>query len=52
MSGKLEMSNVFPELGRSPRKGNHNPLPHSFLENSMDRGAWQAIVHSFAKSQT
>ena len=24
----------------------------SCLENSMDRGAWQAIVHGVAKSQT
>ena len=25
--------------------GNGNPLQCSCLENSMDRGAWQAIVH-------
>ena len=29
-------------LGRSPGKGNGNPLPYSCLENSMDKGAWQA----------
>ena len=22
-----------------------NPLQYTYLENSMDRGAWQAIVH-------
>ena len=28
------------------------PLQDSCLENSMDRGAWQAIVHGVTKSQT
>ena len=28
--------------GRSPGKGNHNPPQCSCLENSMDRGSWQA----------
>ena len=28
------------------------PTPVSCLENSMDRGAWQATVHGIAKSQT
>ena len=38
-------------LGRSP--GNDNPLKEfSCLENSMDRGAWQATVHGVVKSQT
>ena len=27
------------------------PFQYSFLENSMDRGAWQATVHGVAKSQ-
>ena len=31
-------------LGRSPGVGNGNPLQCSFLENSMDRGAWWLIV--------
>ena len=31
-------------LGRSPGEGNGNPLQYSCLENSMDRGAWQATV--------
>ena len=42
----------IPELGRSPGEGNGNQLQYSCLENSMDRGAWQAIVHGLAKSQT
>ena len=28
--------------GRSPREENGYPLQHSCLENSKDRGAWQA----------
>ena len=36
---------LIPESGKSPRGGNGNPLQHFCLENSMDRGAWQAIVH-------
>ena len=35
---------LIPGSGRSPGKGNGNPLQHSCLENSMDRGDWQAIV--------
>ena len=34
------------------QEGNGNPLKYSFLENPMDRGAWQAIVHRVAKSRT
>ena len=34
------------------REGNGNPLQYSCLENSMERGAWRAIVHGVAKSQT
>ena len=33
-------------------EGNGNPLQYSCLENSMDGGGWQAIVHGVAKSQT
>ena len=38
-------------LGRSPGKGNGNPLQYSCLENPMDRGAWWAIAHEVTKSQ-
>ena len=31
---------------------NGNPLQYSCLENPMDRGAWQAIIHRVAESQT
>ena len=41
----------IPGLGRSPGERNGNPLQYSCLENSMDGGAWQAIVHAVAKSR-
>ena len=40
----------IPELGRLSGEGNGNPLQYSCLENSMDRGAWQATVHGLALS--
>ena len=42
----------IPGLGRSPGGGNGNPLQYSCLQNPMSRGAWWAIVHEVAKSQT
>ena len=39
-------------LGRSPGEGNGSPLQYSCLENSMDRGTWQATVHGVTKSRT
>ena len=36
---------LIPGLGRSPGEGNGNPLQYSCLENSMDGGAWQDLVH-------
>ena len=41
-------------LGQEDSLGevNGNPLQYSCLENSVDRGAWQAIVHGVAKSWT
>ena len=42
----------IPEWGRSPEEGNGNPLQYSCLENPMDRGVWQAIVHWVTKSWT
>ena len=40
----------IPGSGRSPGGGNGNPLQYSCLENSVDRGDWQASVHGVAKS--
>ena len=34
-----------PGLGKYPGGGHGNPLQYSCLENPMDRGAWQAVVH-------
>ena len=42
----------IPGLGRSPGERIDYPLQYSCLENSMDRGAWQATVHGIAKNQT
>ena len=43
---------LIPEWGRTPGGGNGYTLQYSCLENSMDRGAWRAIVHEVAKSWT
>ena len=55
--GKESACNVgdlgsIPGLGRSPGEGNAYPLQYSYLENSMDRGAWRATVHGVTKSRT
>ena len=42
----------IPGSGRFPGGGHGNPLQHSFLENSMDRGTWGATVPGAAKSCT
>ena len=36
--------------GRTPGEENGNPLQYSCVENSKDRGAWQATVHGMAKA--
>ena len=38
--------------GRSPGEGNGYSLQYFCLENSMDRGAWQATVHEVTISRT
>ena len=52
--GKKSARNVgdlglIPGLGRSPGKGNGNPLQYSCLGNPMNKGPWQATVHGLAK---
>ena len=42
----------IPGSGRSPGEENGNPLQYSSLENSIDKGAWQATVYGVAKSWT
>ena len=39
----------IPGLGRPPGEGNGKLLQYSCLENSMNRGAWQAAVHGVQK---
>ena len=34
---------------QSPGEGNGNPLQDSWLENPMDRGAWQVTVHGVTR---
>ena len=43
---------LIPWSGRSPGEGNVHLLQYSCLENSMDRGAWQATVHGIAEWDT
>ena len=42
----------IPRSGRSPGEGNGNPPQYSCLENFMDRGTRQVIVHGVTKSWT
>ena len=42
----------IPGSGRSPGEENGYPLQYSCLENSMNRGAWQATVPGVPRSQT
>ena len=39
-----------PRLGTFLGVESDNPFQYSCLENSIDRGAWQATVHGAAKS--
>ena len=39
----------IPGSGRRPGEGNGYSLQYSCLENSMHRGAWQAIVRGVTK---
>jgi len=47
-AGDAGDASLIPGLGRSPGVGNGNPLQYSCLENSMDRGAWQATGYTHA----
>ena len=46
--GTPSLASFLPSFG----EGHGNPLQYSCLDNSMDRGAWQATIHGVAKSQT
>ena len=51
-AGDAEDMGLIPGSGGSPGRGNGNLLYYSCLEDSMDRGAWWAIVHGVAESLT
>ena len=48
-TGDTRDAGSIPGSGRSPGVENGNLLQYSCLENSIDRGAWQAIVHGVTK---
>ena len=50
-AGDIQDESSIPRSGRSTGGGHSNPPQYSCLENPMDRRAWQAKVHSVAKSQ-
>ena len=50
-SGRRE-GGLDPWVGRTPWRRPGIPLQYSCLENPINRGAWQAIVHGVAQSQT
>ena len=49
-TGEGRNTGLISGSGRSLGGGNGNPLQQSCLENSMDRGAWQATVHAVQES--
>ena len=50
--GDIRDVGSIPGSGRSPGGGHGNLLQYSCLENSMDRGDWQATVRRVAQSWT
>ena len=53
--GSVVKNRLIRDLGsvpgsrRFPGEGNGNPFQYSWLENSMDRGAWRVTVHGVAR---
>ena len=50
-AGDVRDVSSIPGLGRSPGGRRGNPLQYFCLQNTMNRGAWQATVHRVAKNQ-
>ena len=48
-AGDARDMGFIPGLGKSPGERHGSPLQYSYLENSMDRGAWQATIHVVTK---
>ena len=51
-AGDTALRGLISELGQSPGEGKGTPFQYPCLKNPMVRGAWQAIVHGAAESQT
>ena len=51
-AGDMRDTDSIPGSGRSPGEGHGNPLQYFCLENPMDGGAWQAMVHRVTESWT
>ena len=51
-AGDVRDVGTVPGPGRSSGGGNGSPLQYSCLENPTDRGAWWAIAHGVAESDT
>ena len=51
-AGDIRDMGLIPGSGKSPGGKYGIPLQYSCLENPMERGAWQAMVHGVTKSQT
>ena len=49
-AGGIRDVSSIPRLGRILGEGRGNTLQYSCLENPTDRGAWQTMIHRFAKS--
>ena len=50
-AGDTGDADLIPGSGRVPGVGNSNLLHYPCVENSMNRGAWQAMIHRVAKCQ-
>ena len=49
-AGDIRDTGLIPRAGRFPGGGHGNLVQYSFLENPMDRGAWQAAVCRVTRS--
>ena len=47
----VKLKNKIKLKNKKKKKRNGNPLQYFCLENSVDRGAWQATVHGLPKSR-
>ena len=51
-AGDIRDAGSGPGSERFPGRGHESPLQYAFLENTMDRGAWWAMVRRVTKSWT